>query len=380
MIFTRRHSHRRTGFTLVELLVTIAIIALLIGLAFKGVRSFREAAWKADTQNELNTIAASIQTYYSQFHAFPGPLPTGDVGPVPVLTNPIAVVSGASAVGFDTTSQTTLKNITASENLVLGLFGGLQNISTTATPTIQYDPRLVGSGAKGLNYQNPKQYSAFLDDQKLLSWKTYTNGKSGHYSDDASEASDSIIPELVDRFPQAMPILYLRANAGAQVAAPFTAASNNVITQYSYVPATHQYVGQYQVEQVIGYTGGYTGTWPSLSTAAGTLPPSASYHYIGEQRHLLKGDHYALNGSNITTPANPYHGLSTVKITATMTKGDTKFQYPYDSYPYFQNSTLSTPTLDVPRQKDGFILISPGADRIYGTEDDITSFGSVGGD
>jgi hypothetical protein len=30
-----------------------------------------------------------------------------------------------------------------------------------------------------------------------------------------------------------------------------------------------------------------------------------------------------------------------------------------------------------PRGKDGFILISAGKDRTYGTEDDITSFGSV---
>ena len=31
-----------------------------------------------------------------------------------------------------------------------------------------------------------------------------------------------------------------------------------------------------------------------------------------------------------------------------------------------------------PRSKDSFILISPGSDRIYGTADDIVSFGPVG--
>jgi hypothetical protein len=30
-----------------------------------------------------------------------------------------------------------------------------------------------------------------------------------------------------------------------------------------------------------------------------------------------------------------------------------------------------------PRQKDGYILVAAGSDRMYGTNDDIVSFGSV---
>jgi hypothetical protein len=46
------------------------------------------------------------------------------------------------------------------------------------------------------------------------------------------------------------------------------------------------------------------------------------------------------------------------------------------SYPYNIVAALRHPTLpNTPKQQDGFILISAGSDRVYGTKDDITNFG-----
>ena len=56
-----------------------------------------------------------------------------------------------------------------------------------------------------------------------------------------------------------------------------------------------------------------------------------------------------------------------------MTKGATGYQYPYDAFAYFTNPAVA----NSPRSKDGYILISAGPDRIYGTNDDICSFGAV---
>jgi hypothetical protein len=42
------------------------------------------------------------------------------------------------------------------------------------------------------------------------------------------------------------------------------------------------------------------------------------------------------------------------------------YYYPYDLYGFMRHPSLT----NVPRQKDGYILISAGADRIYGTRDD----------
>ena len=56
--------------------------------------------------------------------------------------------------------------------------------------------------------------------------------------------------------------------------------------------------------------------------------------------------------------------------------------YPYDLYAALVDPNITrvkaTPTAPAnsPRQKDGFILISAGIDRVYGTEDDIANFGN----
>lgn len=268
-----------------EILVVLGLIVLLAGILIPVVSKVRSAAYATDSNQRISVISTAIQQYYQEFRAYPGPFRNEQIGDdLEIGTNTL------TGPGLTETTK-----VTQSENLTLALMGGL-NIEAPAPPTITaftYDPDEIGRGPASLNPYNLKRYSSFLDLEasELTGEKGVRNPLQQYPPLLGGEwtAKDSVIPEFVDRFPEPMPILYLRAKVGASGIADV--ALNTL---------------QYNVDHLHPYMDPYFPT------------------------------------SDFTTGED-----------------------------YLKHPTLT----GVPKQKDGYILISAGKDRKYGTKDDITNFG-----
>ncbi len=398
----RNSDFRDSGFTLTELLVVIGIIAILVGILFPVIGRVRRAAYVADTQNEISQLANACNQYYSTFNAYPGPFSndqtaTGVVGKslgVPTTTLGELYFNGAFTSPLPTNSTygpaTSTWTVTGAENLVLGLMGGLHYDSKTGV--FAFAPTEVGLGPMNLNPIAPARTPSFLSTgsnylvwcqtnaagqdvqntgtYQSLSGTTPSTFTGTSYTDQTgTSALDCPIPVFADRFPTPMPILYLRARTGAK----------GVLSDGTIPDAVNGGVAlyQYDLRDITPYTYNNKQLTCIGLPSPGTWSLTNIYHDLSG---LGAVNYPPAPVSNYTqspiVPAGPPNGNQGAKQTVCLP----------DGFSYFVNASI-VPALPTkasdpnyygrPRAVDQFILISAGPDGIYGTTDDITSFGDV---
>ncbi len=68
---TKRIPRRKTGFTLIEMIVVVCVLSILITILLPGIQQMREAARRHECQNQLRQIGLAIWHYEGNYRVFP---------------------------------------------------------------------------------------------------------------------------------------------------------------------------------------------------------------------------------------------------------------------------------------------------------------------
>ncbi len=348
------------GFTIVELLVVIGIITILVALLIPAVTTVRNSAKELKTQSIFTATAAGLEAYRNA---------TGEPYPPSHSDNkdnPIWIVSpysrGESPTPIDVA-------VTGANMLVYALAGadlqGTPGFKDVRRPEDDDSPGFwnnlddfmdcsggVSHGLYALNYcpggggdLEPlhRRFGPFLDinktnittmrdyaEDKLLPRNDYTQSvpvPTGNVSPDPDDYLKQ--PFILDGF--GYPILYYKANVGA---------------------------------------GGMMVDWSTTPPGRGIFDPIDNALYTGM---IAGGTNFAPNGG-MDLGAGKNHPLRLANapdVNPDLDKwSDPDWQGTFADLIWDRKVTAR----NVPVNKDSYLLISPGEDALWGTDDDLTNF------
>jgi prepilin-type processing-associated H-X9-DG protein/prepilin-type N-terminal cleavage/methylation domain-containing protein len=103
---TREHRGQHSAFTLIETLVTIAVISLMIALLLPAVQAAREAARRGQCVNNLKQIGVALNLYEEHHRVFPQGVNGGYFSAHSMLLPYLELSSIYSSMNFSTNNMT----------------------------------------------------------------------------------------------------------------------------------------------------------------------------------------------------------------------------------------------------------------------------------
>ncbi len=80
----------KKGFTLVEILIVMSVVAILVAIIIPSYRAMQNEAWIAKAEKELNTLQVAIEFYYRHHDSYPANI-------ADLLTTSPAIITRAPA-------------------------------------------------------------------------------------------------------------------------------------------------------------------------------------------------------------------------------------------------------------------------------------------
>ncbi|MCG3126410.1 MAG: hypothetical protein CHACPFDD_01245 [Phycisphaerae bacterium] len=320
---TLLRTRRRRGFTLVELLAVVAIIALLLGILIPSLGAARRAAKKTKSQGQVSALQKASEMFHNDMDRYPksagsNPFESGTGHWLSGSQWFLLELIGADMQGYvkpDDTNDSDRNGVIDEKDW---------RDWYSATPKRQY-PRLP-------LYIPPDGETAMSPEVYVTKFPRAAQLPAG-FGYGSSEWKNSRLPFFVDAF--GFPILYYAAN---------TAEKRNAVWKGGDT-------GRYDQSDNSMFTGGAGDGRYNKSE------PGWDLTGLG-QPHALK--ELGWNGPNNAPDKPSFTGeICNVGIFNNTSSGSNKGRV-------------------WPQNPDSFLIITPGADGLFGTADDVRNF-TVGG-